>query len=244
MDSRFRFEQLEKYTQYPPTKHCYLDGRYFNLVLRDICPGLIEHPLKITLGHHNNVIGKVSDTSPKKNVILSNIEMEFVLLSEKYLNFIRVIVQSDKMRHSLLLLIDVPNKTAFLWNAVTLDGDDRYYKHVQQEIRKHIKERFEGEYELISMEVTVPDVSPPECKGIPGGYCNAYVLKKAIDEQKGHKFDGNHILRFVHAVEHNYKDLLTGPPDIEYFGSGLLLGGLGLGLVGGAIIGSAAASRR
>ena len=222
-----RFNKLLKYKNYPETTKCYLDGRYFNLVLKEICPGLIEHPLIITIKRDDH----------KK--LKGNMFMGYSPLNDKELSFIRVIVQADDMRHSMLLIVDPQRKESFLWNATSKDSE--YYRVVEDGIKQITKELFGNNYEMVSETVGISNIVPKTCQGKPVGYCNAYVIKRVIDIMHDKSFDGSEILRFVSAVEDNYSDLLTGEPDIEYWGGGLLLGGLGLGLLGGVAIGAAAA---
>ena len=222
-------KNLTNYKNYPKSTKCYLDGRYFNLVLHDI-PGLIDNPIIVSYNENND------------NGIMyyeMSLRMEYFPLNKKGYNIIRVIIQSKKIRHSMLLLFALDKKDAVLWNAITepLEGNyKKLYLQINDLIKNFLQEY--GNYNLRLINSIVPKIEMKNCE--VSGYCNAHIIKYVIDwHNQINKYDASDILKFVSAVEENYKHLLTGSPDIEYrfgVGGGLALGGA---LVGGALIGGA-----
>ena len=240
---RARKRNILDYKSYPETKSCYLDGRYFNLVLTDLFPQLrkqIHHPMTVSI------------TSDEKN-ISANVSMPYTELRND-INIIRVIIETKFMRHSSLLLINPTEERVWMWDALTEEnindeGIKTIRELVQEGIKNYLKDNFEKD---LSFEYGYQEVLKVEPEGCPEGgvgYCNAYVLKRTLDWILEKETDLSSILNFVSAVEDNYRDKLIGSPDVEYyyrgrgFGGGFGGAGLGLGLLGGVALGAALAPR-
>lgn len=260
-------EKLYTYAGFPQTSSCYLDGRYFSLVLAPYCSSTVKIPIVINLDEDSE--GRIQNYSvySKFNPIDPSIP----------LNFIRVIIQSKYKRHSTLLICDSENKTFWWWNprAVTpnlkressrrsttkasIDANDaaeeekaKKFNRLNAIIRTILNEylRKTSDFTLKELVAIVPSVSSPKCE--KSGFCNAYVLKcvidilsKKIDLEKWpqrlyfSKSKEDDILRFANMIEISYSSMLkpNSPPDIEYDMSS----GTGalLGGVGGMVLGGA-----
>jgi hypothetical protein len=204
---------LENYVDYEPTRSCFLDGRYWNLVLAGI-DGVSTVPLKVTL--KSNVRSAVWAGTLHPTVT----------------NYIRVVIETDNMKHAALLIVNFENKRALFWNPVTQDGDrqDALYTMIQGLVKDFLLsvDRFKLICENHNVEL---ELSTSKCP--MRGHCNAYIIRKVFDWIDEVESDDIDILRFSAAIEDNYSHLLEGSPDVEYF----------WGFVGGALLGSALASR-
>jgi len=213
---------LFDYQQYPPSESCYLDGRYFNIVFGDY-PGLIENPLYIRLNRENEM-----------EIYLPHIN---IVPSEDYFGLLRVIVTSDKIRHSLVVVFDYENEKAYIYNP------DVHHPELNNilidNIVSYLSKFLDYEYLEISAFEYI-EKQQLKCKKI--GVCNALIIMYALYFIEGLEFTNKNvqdIRRFMSAVEANF-DLPEGKPDIEYLTDAQLLGTLG-GATGGAIIGGAIA---
>lgn len=187
---------------YPPSTSCYLDGRYFNMVLKDY-PGLIENPLYINM------------------VDESHIQMAASLVLTEHVGLLRVIVTASAkggsmipdIRHCMLVLLDHPNKKASIYDP------DIHNPELHVVVVKNIIEYLQQflDYEYIEIETTNPPKEQlPHCD--KSGVCNALVLLYAYKFINGKTFTAQDVLnvrKFMTAVEKNYT-LPTGVPDVEY----------------------------
>ena len=205
---------LSDYEEYEATDSCYLDGRYFNLVLGEF-EGVSVTPLQVTIKHEVK-------TATWAGIIHPRVP-----------NFIRVVVETETIRHAALLVIDFPAKRVVFWNPVAARetaNDDNLVSIIKSLLKKLMENV--GRFRLhCSNYDVVPEASTPKCP--MKGHCNAYVIKYVLDCLDGVDYNGSDILKFSAAIEDKYKHLLTGDVEQEYFW------GLGAGLIGGAIIGSA-----
>ena len=228
MDTRFLnipdpFKVLDNYESYSPTKSCYLDGRYVNLVLKDV-EEFCRRPIKIKIIHDKN--GNII-----KNVIKSK-----MIEIKKGMNIIRVIIKSTYTIHSALLWLDTDNMVAIFTNIV--HSKEPVIKSLKQTVYNLIEEYINvfGDWDFDVNEIETPKLNINDsCTA--SGFCNAYVIKQVLDYADDIVFDPNvDILRFAAAIEANYSKFLNPneEPEIEYF-FGL---GLGLGLLGGFALGS------
>ena len=200
------------YSKYLATTNNYLDGRYFNIVLSTVYPGIISDPLIIELSENNKL----------KDIYNSDINLQ-----PDIINVIRIIIISPHMRHSCVCLIDPKKKTSWFWNP------RKYHKlqTIHNIIIKAVKQilcLFE-EYTINDLDISIPNIKKNTCQ--ESGYCNAYVIKFIIDWLKDDEFNlsiwetemNNHpsdILKFASYIEDNFNDQLSGNTDIEYNFSG------------------------
>ena len=209
-----RIENLEDYENYSETKKCYLDGRYFALILGHY-PDVIKTPIRIYFDDENEVIDIP--------------ELEFV---NQHSIMIRVIIETETMKHSVLLIIDSRLNKATIWNPVEEAWDAKTIEITKNLFSKMIPSRFSIKHEEAQF-----DSSVLEGCGNLAGFCNAYIIKKALDiiskreESLVYDITEVNIKKYVQAIEDNFSEFLTGKPDVEYGFGGLFLGtALGVGL--------------
>ena len=207
---------------------CYLDGRYFNIVLKDI-PGVITTPMNIHLIHDH-----------KKHITAYQIYMELcnLDLSLPY-HYIRVITTTHNQRHSSLLILMTENQLAFLYDPTFRNP---HLKTMVTAIKELLPSYL---IQYIPFTDTHPyTINVEGCSKV--GYCMAYVIKYVLDQNK---YDTpNDIQEFSQFIIDTYGPL-EGEPDISYdlspvaqgaiFGglTGAAVGGLATGSVGGLLIG-------
>ncbi|CAK7994876.1 Hypothetical protein POVR1_LOCUS394 [uncultured virus] len=227
-----RIEKILNYAGYPPTSKCYLDGRYFNLVLEDVAPLILHPPMHV-------------DINSNKDDLVANVHMDLTrLVMQDADNIIRVIINSRFMRHSSLLIISPDRRECYMWDAITEETlNEPAFKKVHElvvmAVKNYLKQCFDDTIVFTYDFTVVPKIVPENCDADYAGYCNAYILLKALSMILEKEFNPIDILRFVTAVELQYQRFLCGEPDIEYYyygGGGL---GLGLGLLGGLALGAA-----
>ena len=235
--------KLSDYKDYNETESCYLDGRYFNLVLSGLYEGISTKPLTLTIDEHTR-------HSTWKGIIKTDI-----------VNFIRVVIQSDEIRHAALLIVDYPGNKVIFWNPISGKSDkDGLMDAINNLIKDVVLDI--GAFKIYYENHTVlPYESNEKCK--LRGYCNAYVIKYVLDWLDDAKYNDKNILKFVSAIEDKYSHFLTGEPDVEFahrgggggghrggggggygrYGGGGGFGGLA-GLGTGLLLGSALAGPR
>lgn len=250
-----KFEFLEDFAMtdckdYKLSKSCNLDGRYFETVLSEY-PGVSKFPIRVEMlprmisnaSKFPTKIGMVSRMTPgdfHKELVMTTIKVINLEWRSDVLNIVRIVVVTPTLKHSVVLFVDTKRKLAELWDPVESDMDDKYVDGLEEAVYfQIIPDDCKFEYIRIPFESSFPS----GCKEGRRGYCNAYILREAINRLFEMDYDvstSNDIRCFVAAVEANYQDDLVGMPDIEYgrgFGGGGL--GLGLGLLGGVALGSA-----
>jgi hypothetical protein len=218
-------EDLLDYSSYSETESCYLDGRYFNLVLAPIHTGIVTTPMYVDLREERTPTGSRQLTS-------ISVEMPITTTDTRNVNIIRVIItRSRHLRHSALLILDTSEKRVVFWNPSSSHTE----KDIDRVILSMIKKALNIEdYESRVDPLRVPTDSPSNCP--ISGYCNAYIIKRVIDNLMGRDFDPSNIKRFVAKLEHLYSHQLKGNPDIEYDTNFSPLGA-GIGALGGAAVG-------
>jgi len=215
---------LQDYKDYDDTESCYLDGRYFNAVLKPFFnKGVSNTPVRVTLG-------------PNKESVMWSHEWKGLESFNKSIKtyFIRVIIQLKNVRHAALLIIDSNSKQIILWNPVSIKGADEHSKYFS-DLQNMIKELFVDfvdtfglkDYEFVTENYKVKLEKSTESCPIKG-YCNAYVIKYILDWIDDNDYDSSDIKKFASAIQDKYSQDLTGDPDVEYF-FGALLGGMVLG---------------
>jgi hypothetical protein len=218
------FEILDNYESYPPTKSCYLDGRYVDLVLKDV-EEFSRHPIKIKI---------IQDKDGK---VIENVIKSKMIEIKEGMNIIRVIIKSTYTIHSALLWLNTDNMVAIFTNIV--HSKEQIIENLKQTVYRLIEEYINvfGNWDFDVDEIKTPKLNINDsCTA--SGFCNAYVIKQVLDYANNAVYDPNvDILRFAAAIEANYSKFLNPneEPEVEYF-FGL---GLGIGLLGGFAIGGA-----
>jgi hypothetical protein len=244
---------LANYKNHKETKSCYLDGRYINIVLKEI-EEFAPQVIKVKVIYDKD--GELR---------LAAIKSKFIHILDG-MNIIRVVINSNFMSHSALLWLDTDKKTAIFSDVIAEEEDDdkETRKVVEKLIEKYVKDFFPFKFQI--NKIVVPYVDQPGC--FKYGFCNAYVLKQVYDYAVRQQFDSSNIKNFAGAIEDIYGSQLDpyGEPEIEYrsgrgyrgrsvgrrfsggpirrTGRGYYPGfggmglGFGLGLLGGAALGS------
>lgn len=226
-------DPVPNYKDYPETSECYLDGRYFNLVLAPLHKGVSLNPLMIDI-----------EEDLDGNASYIRMHMHDTVIRSDTSSIIRVIIRSASIRHSALLVINTADNNVWFWNPKSnyhiKTGSDGLEKHIIHRIRGFLKVL--GGMKFTEINYPIDEEYNSQClsQGYMSGYCNAYIIKFVIDWINNRTVDLTDIRRFVSAIEHKYSSQLTGEPDIEFSTkSGTLIGGLvggGAGvLIGGAI---------
>jgi hypothetical protein len=215
----------------------YLDGRYFNKVLSD----------------RKEVVKKQLVIKFNDDKILDNFNELDIDYEDDY-SIIRLIIEVDSRthnhkghkvitgsRHCNLLVIDHKDKVIIRFEPL----DDFLSDEDEEDLQRILEDKF-PEYEY------VVDENHPQQRSFKDFLCNAYVLKYAYDYVSGNPIEFEYgenteddIKKFAKAVEFEYGVLPDDEePDAEfgyYDGSGILLGGLGGALIGGAVGGGTGA---
>ena len=215
MDKR---DLLLNYNQYSPSKSCYLDGRYFNLVFQDY-PGLIETPLYIHIDE-----GEL-------NIMLPYMKIDS---SADYFGLLRVVVTTPNIRHSLVVIFDHENQKAYIYNPDVHHPE--FNDLLVDGITAYLSKFLDYEY-FSTAEFKYVEKEQLKCE--KNGVCNALTIMYALFFIEGLEYTNravNDARKFMTAVETNY-DLPEGKPDVEYLSSEQALG-IGLGTLGGAALGS------
>ncbi|SNW62684.1 Hypothetical protein ORPV_780 [Orpheovirus IHUMI-LCC2] len=192
------------YKDLPESKSCYLDGRYFNEVLKWY-DGLISEPILL------NIEIDEDDTEINLHANIQDPKNNTILLGRIIIN---TLIMDAQHRHSNLILIDKENKEIWLLEP------NEYKDIVNDDIRKIIREQIGNllpsfSLNVISNSISEEDNLPSQC--MQGGYCNAYIIKYALDYLSEKEYDPSDIKKFVAWVENNY-DLPPGEPDVEFQG--------------------------
>lgn len=228
-EAQGRIHQILNYGDFCPTPRCYLDGRYFNLVLRDVAPFVLHPPMNVNINSN-------------QDDLVANIDMNLTrLVMEDADNIIRVVIKSRYMRHSSLLIVSPDKNECYMWDALTEETlTDPAFKKIHElvgmAVKNYLKQCFDENMKFLYEYTVIPKEAPEHCEAEFSGYCNAYVILKALSLILDREFNPSNILQFATAVESQYREFLEGEPDIEYFFGGA---GLGLGLLGGLALGAA-----
>ncbi|GAG88237.1 unnamed protein product, partial [marine sediment metagenome] len=167
---------------------------------------------------------------------------------------LRVIIHTPEGRHSSLVIIDYAGAKIYRFDPCGRSSP--YFEQVNTIIERYLDLYID--FDMYVIDNPVYDMKNPACvaKGIPTGFCMAYVIKYVYDYLNARSYDPTEILRFSKAVEYNYGPLPDEGKDVEYglFGNtnpsqgrnvvvgilgGALLGGLLTGSPAGAVVGGA-----
>ena len=232
------YDHLINYNKYPCSKSCFLDGRYFNLVLRPLYKGIITSPLIIKIKQHDcELHAKIK------------CKIDLTQLKGDCLKIVRVIIHAEQIRHSALLFFNPSTRECWFWNPVM----NETHSVIDLIIIQKIKEYLCLDKHMLNIKKTVINESIDEnCD--ESGYCNAYIIMYVLCWLRDIELCLDNVKKFMYCIEKYYCRDLIGSPDIEYRygrrgyggygrrgygGTGL---GLGLGLLGGIALGSALAA--
>lgn len=258
---------LENYSQYTPSGRCYLDGRYFNEVLKGYT-GLVTKPLRVIISI-NKKVEKKEDSYEWEQEFSINTDGTAIPLKLKSGDpeLVRVIIQIDrkyqsqkdsrplKSRHSNLMIIDADAKRVMRFEPLK----SHKYKNILNEFFERYFKIFLPDYEYMEIDLHPQSIREDDVECKDKGMCVAYVTKLAVlvalDKEPEFPSDSNDaekdIRKFSAAIEDQFGPL-TGEPDIEYGIShrgartatgvaiGAVLGGLLTGSLTGALLGGAA----
>lgn len=216
-----------------------LDGRYFNLVLGEITQTLVDIPCYLTYSVDNDDIDII-------------VNMDGFNRSKRHPNVIRVIIQSNDMRSSAILILNPIAHEAYFWNPRVYDSLEMS-EEIFYSMEDFVKLYFD--YPLIDLRSSQANnlgVAHLKLISSPPEYCIAYILKFVIDLLANDRYDLSNINKFAAKVESLYShSLQETEPDIEYGfspggallggGTGLLLGTAAAGPVGGLALGTTGA---
>lgn len=216
-------DNLDNYKSYPNTESCYLDGRYFNMVL-DNYPGLIREPLYIFFKETDKVWENM-------------VHMNRSPVDNNYMSLMRVIIEDGETRHSNLLIIDYKNQRIYRFEPLGLDA--KYLNETNKIIEKYLGNYVD--FDLYVFNTEELNEKNPNCE--KGGFCTAYVIKFAYDFVNNRKYDPSDIRKFAKLVQTKYGPLPEKGKDVEFglltggdvSGRNVVIGGLGGGLIGGLV---------
>lgn len=214
---------MANYDNFPESTSCGSDGRYFSLVLGNY-PGVVRYPIEMEITPNDQKI-KAYNISYRRD----------------YLNIVRLIVQTPTIRHAVLLFVDTMQSKAELWDPKDemLPQNNEHVAQMLKLVDLLIPSGYTFDYTEAYFDTNFPLV----CKNKVKGYCNAYILREALDRINNRPSDTRSIKRFISAVEYHYKTRLEGQADNEYGPVGLGVGLLTGALLGGALVGAASHHR-
>ena len=208
----------ERWLKYPHTKNCYLDGRYFAIVFKNL-DNVFPQPLTVDIDQGDTIV-----SLPKMHI--------------KDNMLVRVVVNiNNEIKHSCLLIFENKNKVIY-FNPIELSHseEEKYELDIRNSVdilgliihkyllihNPHIK--MFTEEEIINKE------SNSKCN--ISGFCNAHVIKRAACHLLNKRYEPYDITQFASMIEHNYILSSTEEPEIEF---GMMSSGTAGALVGGAI---------
>lgn len=226
-------DNLYNYKSQQPTQSCYLDGRYFNKVFAKY-PGLVREPLNIVI---------VRDK--RTGEVRYHDHMNQTAINNNFPGLMRVIINTPEGRHSSLVIVDY--KDARIYRFDPYGRFSPYFEQVNTIIERYLDLYID--FDMYVIDNPVYEQKNPTCvaKGVPSGFCVAYVIKYAYDYLNGRQFDPSGIMQFAGTVEKMYGPLPEEGKDVEYglFGNpnpdqgrNVAVGALGGALVGGLLTGS------
>lgn len=238
---------IASYQEHSPSTRYYLDGSYFNKVLKDY-PGLEPNPIVVSF----------YECDDREEILCFKSEIDISLRSKTPfgvntqdsheidgVQLVRLIIQVKNergeilSRHSNLIIIHHPDRKVYRFEPMDLNCENPRLQKLTQyssDVEDMLNGYFPYECETLDFHPQHIDCSNPELDGM----CLAYVLKAAVLFALGDEIndfgDFDDIKRFARAVEDSYS-APTGEPNIE-FGVGSFLGGALLGGLAGTVIGS------
>ncbi len=183
-------ENLDDYVSEYEANVCYLDGRYFNLLLKNY-PGLIQEPLYITI--YNRDTEKV------------NVKFQPQEINKNFYGLLRLIIDTPEEKHCNLLIFDYSTSKIYRFDPFR----SKYYEKVNTIIEKAFPD-----YKVENIAAPVENIENPDCN--VSGFCTAYALLYAYAFLNGKEFNPDNIRRFITKVENLYGPLPKGGEEIEY----------------------------
>lgn len=232
-------KNLENYENLPESNSCYLDGRYFNIVLANY-PGLLSNPLYIDVK-----INKMTTLNKRSEREYISARMEETKINTKFPGLLRLVINTHignkNSKHSNLLILDYKN--GIIYRFEPLGQRAPYFDEISKIVHTYLSQFFEWDFKVIELNSDQKlDENNRECTkiGLKSGFCLAYVLLYAYNFINLLDFHPSNIRRFVTQIERTYGRLPSEGADIEY--GELSRGqkqaiGAGAGLLGGAILG-------
>ena len=232
---RYKYtKNLDNWESMHATKNCYLDGGYFNKVFEKY-PGLLTNVLHIKYKENNKYI----------NMLQSNISSRKIKLPL----LLRVIIETEKSKHSNLLILDLPNRKVYRFEP--LGKSAPYFHDTSLLISNYLSEFFDFTLEIIDTTETLDTTETIKTKYLDernpvcykSGFCVAYCILYAYCFLNQVPFRPENIRKFVSKLvlvysEIDTKDIEYGflngkPTSLKSVGIGAGLGGLGGVLIGG-----------
>lgn len=227
-------ELLRTYKDYLPSKKCYLDGRYFNVLFSEY-PGIVKDPIVFRIGT-DNLLRQTS------GYIRAN-------LQDNYPDVIRLIIEVESKdgslsRHSNVFILDPNTRAAFRFEPLDMKHEV-HFKLVNRALEVFLEQEPLKGYALVNIGMHPQKSETEDCPGL--GMCVAYVIKyvamyiSEYDINFSHRT--NDIKKFAKAVEELYgEDLIRmygsdSKEDIEAGAPMAATLGVGGALVGGALLG-------
>lgn len=246
---------LQTYNTHAPSERCYLDGRYFNEVLKEY-PGLSPNPIVLRISERECRMTEGEGWEQEFELKELTAGPVNVKLNPQFPDLVRVIIEVDQVqngsvagsvrtRHSNLLIVDPRDKRCYRFEPLQ---SHKYFQQVNDALELFVSVSL-PDYQFVSMEQH-PQMVEDDRKCAGKGMCIAYVLLMAclfVGEQPLKiSDDPQHIYRFAGAVEHMYQVEQGGYEDIEY-GWASTLGGAAIGTIltgglGGLLVGALAGS--
>lgn len=215
---------LDNYHDFDPTTDCYLDGRYFNLLFAEY-PGLITKPLKINLKKYEEQNKKTYSKS-----ISLDLDMDHFDYHTDYPNILRVIIETDYMRHSGVVIFENKDDQK---SGVYFDCSNNNDENKMLTISM-IKSILSLDYlELLSTCIKLE--TNKNCD--KSGFCVAYSIKFIYDFLNGYDFDPSEIRKFATCIQTLFGKLDSKNVDKEYGVQSDTLAGVGIGGVIGGVLG-------
>jgi hypothetical protein len=181
---------------------CYLDGAYFAPVLRDFHVATPDTPIVMNVEHDE-----------KGNVLRYEFADADKPVVQDRLNFIRIVIHSESIRHSTLMIVDPRLGTCSWWNPRDSHPTD-FSRRLHSQLKTFVFEMMRRSG-FTPYEISVDGIehgSAPRCQEY--GYCTAYVLKYVISNVLGLHFNPSNIKGFVREIERRYEK--EGERDVEY----------------------------
>lgn len=227
-------------------KSCYLDGGFFAKILKENNQIASASPIIMKINHsEDGVIKDFEIRGSSDPLILGRI------------NYYRVVLESPVIRHSMLLIVNPDNWKCMWWNPRKTAGvvsrregtekpslrkdhptdfGKRMHAQVKTILYDYIK-KSAGPFSIEEITTEVPHVIRDNCGG-KYGYCTAYVLKMALCNSLGVKFDTSNITGFVKAIEEKYEPIESDDIEYDFSPMGAVAGGLGGAAIGGLVGGA------
>ncbi len=186
-------ENLDDYNNERDSKACYLDGRYFNMLLKNY-PGLIREPLKISIENsRSNEREKVS------------FDFQAQPVNKNFYGVLRLLIDTPDEQHCNLLIFDYSTSKIYRFDPFR----SKYYEKVNTIIEKAFPD-----YKVENIAASVENIENPDCN--VSGFCTAYALLYAYAFLNGKEFNPDNIRKFITKVENLYGPLPKGGEEIEY----------------------------